>query len=193
MESIGERLDEASEPEELIRGLCMSFQLVSSLRNRTFRNTSRQLQQPTTILYTLSSTMPATLRQRPVPSSQPVKTTSPLAHSHSHSHGHSHSHAHGDDEASALLAAIQGSTARGSRITLIGLSANVGLTAVKGVAGYTLGSAALLADAAHSGSDLVADVVTLATFRTARKPISLDFPYGYGSASSITCAERECS
>lgn len=159
----------------------MSFKLVSSLRNRTFRNTSRQLQQPTTILYTLSA-MPATLRQRPTTT---IKVPPPLtptpSPSHAHSHSHSHSHSHGDDEASALLAAIQGSTARGSRITLVGLAANVGLTGVKGVAGYTLGSAALLADAAHSGSDLVADVVTLATFRTARKPISLDFPYGYGS------------
>lgn len=168
----------------------MSFRLVSSLRNRTFRNTSRQLQQPTTILYTLSvaPAMPATLRQRPTPatntssaSNATIQVIPPTPSSHSHSPSHSH----GDDEASALLAAIQGSTERGSRITLIGLASNVGLTGVKGVAGYTLGSAALLADAAHSGSDLVADVVTLATFRTARKPISLAFPYGYGSTSSL--------
>lgn len=39
---------------------------------------------------------------------------------------------------------------RGSRITLIGLFANVGLTAAKGAAGVYMHSASLLADAGHS-------------------------------------------
>lgn len=39
---------------------------------------------------------------------------------------------------------------RGSRITLIGLMANIGLTASKGAAGWYMHSAALLADAGHS-------------------------------------------
>lgn len=60
------------------------------------------------------------------------------------------------EEASALLAAIRGGTDRGSRITLIGLGSNLALTGVKGTAGVMLGSAALLADAFHSGSDLLA-------------------------------------
>lgn len=60
------------------------------------------------------------------------------------------------EEASALLAAIRGGTDRGSRITLIGLASNLALTGVKGTAGVILGSAALLADAFHSGSDLLA-------------------------------------
>ncbi|SCZ87893.1 BZ3500_MvSof-1268-A1-R1_Chr2-3g05361 [Microbotryum saponariae] len=103
------------------------------------------------------------------------------------SHSHSHSHSHGDhaEEAAALLSALRGSSDPGSRITLIGLGANVGLTAVKGVAGWILGSAALLADAAHSGSDLLADVVTLTTYRMSRKPVSVKYPYGYGKYESV--------
>ncbi|KAL8279063.1 hypothetical protein RQP46_008521 [Phenoliferia psychrophenolica] len=102
----------------------------------------------------------------------------------SHSH-HSHSHSHGDEEAEALLAALKGGNDPGSRVTLIGLGSNVGLTVVKGSAGYILGSAALLADAAHSGSDLLADIVTLTTYRMSRKPVSATHPYGYGKYESL--------
>lgn len=113
------------------------------------------------------------MRQRPgAPAASP-----PLSHSHS---SHSH-HSHGPDETENLLAAIKGTADKGSRITLIGLAANVGLTGVKGAAGWILGSAVLLADAAHSGSDLLSDVVTLTTYRMSRKPVSQLYPYGYGS------------
>ena len=39
---------------------------------------------------------------------------------------------------------------RGSRVTLVGLGANVLLTSAKGIAGWFMNSAALLADAGHS-------------------------------------------
>jgi divalent metal cation (Fe/Co/Zn/Cd) transporter len=39
---------------------------------------------------------------------------------------------------------------RGSRVTLIGLGANIVLTSAKGAAGWFMNSAALLADAGHS-------------------------------------------
>jgi len=41
---------------------------------------------------------------------------------------------------------------RGSYITLVGLFSNIGLTAVKGLAGWYMHSASLLADAGHSMS-----------------------------------------
>ena len=41
---------------------------------------------------------------------------------------------------------------RGSQITLVGLFSNVGLTVAKGLAGWYLHSASLLADAGHSAS-----------------------------------------
>lgn len=93
-------------------------------------------------------------------------------HSHSHSlFGHSHSHgpeAHTRD-AEQIIAAIKGSGTfvsysllllcsspspppgdRGSYITLVGLFSNIILTGAKGLAGWYLHSASLLADAGHS-------------------------------------------
>jgi hypothetical protein len=99
------------------------------------------------------------------------------AHEHDHNnanHSHSifsaHSHSHGEEghDASAeeVMKALGGSGQwnlsangiqltlrpgdRGSRITLIGLFANIGLTASKGAAGWYMNSAALLAEAGHS-------------------------------------------
>ncbi|KAM0749522.1 cation efflux protein [Meredithblackwellia eburnea MCA 4105] len=127
------------------------------------------------------------LRQRTSRSSsnnKPSQTRSHSSHSH-HGHGHSHSHSHGEEEAAALLTALSGSSDPGSRVTLIGLFSNIALTAVKGVAGYVLASAALMADAAHSGSDLLADIVTLTTYRMSRRPVSELYPYGYGKYESL--------
>lgn len=134
-----------------------------------------------THFYTLTLSM-ASLRQRPLKPSE--NRSAPASSIHSHSHAHSHSgHSHGEEETAALVSALSGSSDPGSRITLIGMAANVGLTGTKGVAGWALGSAALMADAAHSGSDLLADVVTLATYKMSRRPISASHPYGYGSQS----------
>ncbi|KAJ2704536.1 mitochondrial metal transporter [Coemansia sp. IMI 203386] len=73
----------------------------------------------------------------------------------------------------------------GSRITLIGMGANVGMTMAKGMAGVYFHSSALLADAAHSLSDILGDVVTLYTFRKSRKPADLTHPYGYGRYEAL--------
>lgn len=80
-------------------------------------------------------------------------------HTYSHSHSFfSHTHSHGDEghnyEAERIMAAWEGSADRGSRITLIGLFSNVGLTAAKGLAGWYMHSASLLADAGHSLSGM---------------------------------------
>jgi len=105
------------------------------------------------------------------------------ASGHSH-HGHSHTAGDGDETA-ALLSALQGSADRGSRITLIGLASNVGLVAAKGVAGWALNSAALMADAGHSLSDLVGDFVVLLAWKLSRRPPSPNFPHGYGKFESL--------
>ncbi|GAA5917340.1 hypothetical protein JCM8208_000993 [Rhodotorula glutinis] len=121
------------------------------------------------------------LRQR-----TPASTRSHSGHSHG---GHSHSHGGIDETAhlSSAFASLRNPSQLdpGSRITLVGLVANVGLTVVKGVAGYVLASSALLADAAHSGSDLVADVVTLVSYRIGRWAPSHRYPYGYGKFESL--------
>lgn len=65
-------------------------------------------------------------------------------------------------------------------ITMAGIWVNVGLTVSKFVAGKMGNSAALLADAGHSLSDLLSDFVTLWTIRMARLPPDADHPYGHG-------------
>ncbi|GAA6007133.1 cation diffusion facilitator family transporter [Rhodotorula paludigena] len=126
------------------------------------------------------------LRQR-----TPAADRTHSGHSHSHAHGgHGHGHSHGIEETAHLSSAFQSlrnpaHLDPGSRITLVGLVANVGLTAVKGAAGYILASSALLADAAHSGSDLVADVVTLVSYRVGKWEPSTRYPYGYGKFESL--------
>lgn len=81
-------------------------------------------------------------------------------HDHDHNHSHSHSifgHTHSRDdgpskEVESVLQVFQGKADRGSRITVIGLVVNVGLTISKFGAGWFMNSAALLAEAGHSAS-----------------------------------------
>ncbi|KAH6914065.1 mitochondrial iron ion transporter [Coprinopsis sp. MPI-PUGE-AT-0042] len=113
-------------------------------------------------------------------------------HGHSHEHSHSlfgHSHSHGEEghshDAEQIVAALKGSGDRGSRITLIGLFSNIGLTAAKGLAGWYMHSAALLADAGHSLSDLLGDFVVLFCWRLSRKPPSQRYPYGFAKFETL--------
>ncbi|KDQ10104.1 hypothetical protein BOTBODRAFT_36534 [Botryobasidium botryosum FD-172 SS1] len=103
-------------------------------------------------------------------------------HEHDSAHGHSHGHDHDHDseDIDALLEVLKGRGDRGSRIAFVGLLANVGLTGIKGVSGWYLNSAALIADAAHSLSDLMGDIVTLVCYSVSRRSPSPAYPYGYG-------------
>ncbi|KAJ9098912.1 hypothetical protein QFC20_005827 [Naganishia adeliensis] len=104
-------------------------------------------------------------------------------HCRGHSHGLFHSHAHDHDNA-ALVSALSKND-RGSRITLLGLGSNVLLTALKGVAGYAMNSASLIAEAGHSFSDMGADFVTLACWKVSRREPTRAYPYGYGKFETI--------
>lgn len=70
--------------------------------------------------------------------------------------------------------------------TWLGIVVNVFLTLLKGVVGFMSGSKALLADAAHSASDIVGSVVVLFGVRIAMKPADKEHPYGHGKAESIS-------
>ncbi|ORY96453.1 cation efflux family-domain-containing protein [Syncephalastrum racemosum] len=80
---------------------------------------------------------------------------------------------------------IQVAGKRGVQITVIGMLSNVGLTVGKGAAGWLMNSASLLADAAHSMSDLLGDFVTLYTFKMSRKRPDTIYPYGYGKYETM--------
>ncbi|KAG1734726.1 cation efflux family-domain-containing protein [Suillus paluster] len=106
-------------------------------------------------------------------------------HSHSIFHSHSHDeHDHGHD-AEQIVQALQTAGDRGSRITLIGLFANIGLTGAKGLAGWYMHSASLLADAGHSMSDLLGDLVVLFCWKLSRKPPSGRYPYGFAKFETL--------
>lgn len=111
-------------------------------------------------------------------------------HGHAHSHnifgGHSHSHDHASpEEADRLVAALKGKGDRGSNITLLGLFSNIVLCISKGIAGVLLNSASLVADAAHSLSDMFSDLVTLFCWKMSQKPPSQTHPLGYGKYETM--------
>lgn len=65
------------------------------------------------------------------------------------------------------------------RITWLGALCNLGLAFLKGFLGTLTHSSALIADAAHSLSDLVTDAITLITLKLVGKPADEHHPYGY--------------
>lgn len=72
-----------------------------------------------------------------------------------------------------------------TRITVIGAVANLGLGAVKLAAGHVSGSAALVADGAHSLSDLLTDGIAFLTYRASRKPPDSEHPFGHGKIEAV--------
>ncbi|CAI5744979.1 unnamed protein product [Peronospora destructor] len=71
------------------------------------------------------------------------------------------------------------------KITRIGMYVNVAMAATKGAVGLAIHSSALVADAAHSLSDLLSDVVTLWSVKVARLPPDQKHPYGYGKYEAV--------
>jgi cation diffusion facilitator family transporter len=67
----------------------------------------------------------------------------------------------------------------------VGIVGNVALALLKGVVGFMAQSKALLADSAHSVSDVVGSFAVLIGLRAAKKPPDVDHPYGHGKAESI--------
>ena len=74
------------------------------------------------------------------------------------------------------------------RITLWGLVVNVLLTVGKLLAGLLGRSAAMLADAAHSASDLATDAVVLGFVRVSGKPQDESHDYGHGKFETLAAA-----
>ena len=96
------------------------------------------------------------------------------------SHHHNHHHHH---DASYLISANKHDP--GVRITRVGLFVNLGMAIAKGFGGIYFNSKALLADAIHSLTDLVSDIMTLATVSWSLKPPTPEFPSGYGKVESL--------
>ena len=71
------------------------------------------------------------------------------------------------------------------RITLWGSAVNIILTLLKFAAGILGASAAMIADAVHSLSDLLTDFVVLLMVRVSSKPADRTHPYGHGKYETL--------
>ncbi|KAL5983836.1 Photosystem II protein D1 [Asimina triloba] len=87
--------------------------------------------------------------------------------------GHSNHHRHED------------AGKEGDFVFRLGLTADILLAAGKAMTGYLSGSTAIIADAAHSISDIVLSGVALLSFRVARAPKDKDHPYGHGKFETL--------
>src|SRR5512143_2653823 len=71
-------------------------------------------------------------------------------------------------------------------VTRNSVFAAVAITAMKLVVGVTTGSLGILSEAAHSGLDLVAAVITLMSVRVSDKPADADHQYGHGKVENFS-------
>jgi cobalt-zinc-cadmium efflux system protein len=105
-----------------------------------------------------------------------------MMHAHAHSHTHSgpsgchgphdaHGHHHGPQNFGMAFA--------------IGIGLNIAFVVIEAVAGLLYGSMALVADAGHNLSDVLALVLALVASIAARRPPSERFTYGYKSSTIL--------
>ena len=73
-----------------------------------------------------------------------------------------------------------------SSAALTSLLAAIGLTAIKTVVGVLTGSLGILAEAAHSGLDLIAALMTFLAVRFSGKPPDRTHPYGHGKIENLS-------
>ena len=73
----------------------------------------------------------------------------------------------------------------GIKVTLIGTASNLILSIIKFAGGIIGHSAAMVADATHSVSDLLTDMIVLIMLKVGQKPKDEDHPYGHGKAETL--------
>ncbi|RGP39928.1 Metal tolerance protein [Altererythrobacter insulae] len=97
-------------------------------------------------------------------------------HAHEHAHAHSHSHGHaGHCHAPADF----------GRAFAIGIVLNTAFVIVEATYGFLSGSMALVADAGHNLSDVLALMLAWGASVAAKKPPSARFTYGYKSSTIL--------
>lgn len=77
---------------------------------------------------------------------------------------------------------------RGEKITMLCIIINIVLSLFKLFAGLYGGSKAMVSDALHSASDVVATIVVYIGIKIAQKPIDEEHPYGHGKTEPIAAA-----
>ena len=71
------------------------------------------------------------------------------------------------------------------RVTLIGSIVNLLLLVLKFAAGIIGQSAAMVADAIHSSSDFITDIVVIILVKISGRPIDRNYEYGYGKYETL--------
>ncbi len=71
------------------------------------------------------------------------------------------------------------------QVTLVGTAGNIALLTFKFIAGFVGHSSAMIADAVHSLSDFVTDIVVLVFVRISAKPQDRSHDYGHGKFETI--------
>ena len=71
------------------------------------------------------------------------------------------------------------------RVTYAGMAVNIAIAAAKAVGGLVFSSRALVADAAHSASDLATDLAVVFGVRYWVAPADEDHPYGHGKIEAL--------
>ena len=97
---------------------------------------------------------------------------------------HSHTHEH----SSAILDNSPADNARQKmtkRVALVGMSVNIFLTIAQILGGIFTHSQALIADAMHTLSDLVGDIIVLFASHHAGKKADANHPYGHGRIETL--------
>lgn len=74
------------------------------------------------------------------------------------------------------------------RVTIVGSIANFGLLVFKFVAGILGKSSAMIADAVHSLSDFITDIIVLVFVRVSAKPKDAGHDYGHGKYETLATA-----
>ena len=90
---------------------------------------------------------------------------------HHHDHGHGHGHAHGPVDH--------------GRAFLFGILLNTGFVAVEATYGIMSGSMALVADAGHNLSDVLALILAWGASLAAKRPARARYTYGYKSSTIL--------
>lgn len=72
------------------------------------------------------------------------------------------------------------------KAALTSVIAAIGLTAIKIIVGVFTGSLGILAEAAHSGLDLVAAIMTLLAIRISDRPADPEHNYGHGKVENLS-------
>lgn len=71
------------------------------------------------------------------------------------------------------------------KVTLVGSAGNMALVTFKAIAGIVGNSSAMIADAVHSLSDFVTDIIVLAFVRVSAKPQDKSHDYGHGKFETM--------